>query len=45
MGLEGIFEPAGGFLQKIENNGDRVYKKITNDPEHLNLILGLILKG
>lgn len=43
-GLESLFEPGHGLLQKIVN-GDGVYKKITDDTEYLNLIIGLILKG
>lgn len=45
MGLESIFEPGMGQGQKRNKNGDKVYKKITDDPEYLNLILGLLLKG
>ena len=45
MGLESIFEPGMGQVQKRNKNGDKVYKKITDDPEYLNLILGLLLKG
>ena len=45
MGLESIFEPGMGQVQKRNKNGDQVYKKITDDPEYLNLILGLLLKG
>ncbi len=45
MGLESIFEPNGGAPYKRKINGEYVYKKITDDLEYLNLILGLILKG
>lgn len=45
MGLESIFEPGMGQVQKRNKNGDQVYKKITDDLEYLNLILGLLLKG
>lgn len=45
MGLESIFEPGGGVPYKRKSNGEYVYKKITDDSEYLNLILGLILKG
>ncbi len=45
MGLESIFEPGGGVPYKRKANGDYVYKKITDDSEYLNLIIGLILKG
>lgn len=45
MGLESLFEPGNGMLQRIDKNGKRIYKKITDDEEFLNLIIGLILKG
>lgn len=45
MGLEGLFEPGNGMLQRIDENGKHIYKKITDDEEFLNLIVGLILKG
>lgn len=44
IGLESIFEPGEGLVKSIEN-GNYVYKKITDDKEYLNLIIGLILKG
>lgn len=44
IGLEGLFEPSEGFLKCIEN-GNKIYKKITDDEEFLNLVIGLVLKG
>lgn len=44
IGLESIFEPGEGLVKSIEN-GNYIYKKITDDKEYLNLIIGLILKG
>lgn len=44
VGLESIFEPQEGHVQSV-SNGRMIYKKITDDPEYLNLIIGLILKG
>lgn len=45
IGLESIFEPGNGHIQSINADGTRVIKKITDDPEYLNFIIGLILKG
>lgn len=44
MGLESLYEPGKG-QQFGYKNGEIIYKKITDDPEYLNLIIGLILKG
>lgn len=44
MGLESLFEPGRG-QQFSYKDGKIIYKKITDDPEYLNLIIGLILKG
>lgn len=44
MGLESVFEPGEGQIQAI-GNGKYVRRLITSDPEYLNLIIGIILKG
>lgn len=44
MGLESIYEPENGQLTKIENN-ELHYRDIRSDPEYLNLIIGLLIKG
>lgn len=45
VGLESIFEPGEGQLYEIGKNGTRYVREITDDPEYLHLIIGLILKG
>lgn len=44
IGLESIFEPGMGQAQSAAD-GETIYKKITDDPEYLNLVIGLLLKG
>lgn len=44
MGLEGMFEPTD-LVKGVGNDGKMVYTRITDDPEFLNLIIGLFLKG
>lgn len=44
MGLESIFVPGRGHIQSVVNDRP-IFKKITDDPEYLKLIIGLILKG
>ncbi|MGV3235341.1 minor capsid protein [Latilactobacillus curvatus] len=44
MGLESVFEPGEGQIQAL-GNGKYVRRLITSDPEYLNLIIGIILKG
>ncbi|HFE9852641.1 TPA: hypothetical protein ACGBG5_003230 [Enterococcus faecalis] len=46
VGLESIFEPEeNGHLKQIKPNGVWEYAKITDDPEYLHLIIGMLLKG
>lgn len=44
MGLEGMFEPTD-LVKGVGNDRKMVYTRITDDPEFLNLIIGLFLKG
>lgn len=45
MGLESLFVPGKGQLYEINADGDYVYRKLEDDPEYLNLIIGMLLKG
>ena len=45
MGLEALYVPGAKFLKRIDPGGHRVYAKLVDDEEYLNLILGLIVKG
>lgn len=42
VGLESLFEPDSGQVQKIEN-GKYILKTITDDEEYLNFIIGMVL--
>lgn len=45
MGLQGIYTPESAFVKKRNPDGSLDKKLITDDPEFLNLIIGLIVKG
>ncbi|WP_249274519.1 hypothetical protein [Candidatus Enterococcus clewellii] len=45
MGLESIYEPGNGQLFEISKDDVWFYKSIADDPEYLNLIIGMLLKG
>ncbi|MCI5709280.1 hypothetical protein, partial [Veillonella caviae] len=42
VGLESLFEPDSGQVQKIEN-GKYILKTITDDEEYLNFIIGMVV--
>lgn len=44
VGLESLFEPGNGQVKKYED-WKPVFKKISDDEEYLNLILGILLVG
>lgn len=46
MGIQGIFETSELYVNKWDKENNKYLKKsIVDDPEYLNLIIGLILKG
>ena len=45
IGLESLFEPKEGQLTSMNKDGKQIRKFISDDPEYLNLILGILLKG
>lgn len=44
VGLESLFEPGNGQVKKYED-WKPIFKKISDDEEYLNLILGILLVG
>ena len=46
VGLECLFEPGRGkVFSQASKSSELVRKKISDDPEYLNFIIGMILKG
>ena len=46
VGLESLFEPGKGkIFSQTSRRSEVVMKKISDDPEYLNFIIGMILKG
>ena len=46
MGIQGVFETSELYVNKWDKENNKYLKKsIVDDPEYLNLIIGLILKG
>ena len=45
MGLEGIFQPdSNGFINSADGR-HRVYKKLSDDQEYIDFVIGILLKG
>lgn len=45
MGIESLYVPSIGKLKRIDSQGKPEFKYITDDPEYLNLIIGLLVTG
>ena len=46
MGLESLFEPQDGHVfSQSSREATKVRRKITDDVEYLNFIIGMYLKG